>query len=106
MLDSPDIGCEVTITFSLTDAYYNVGGSDKVSAQLVFCSYVYIDCKAWKLSTSRDGPIKGTETRKGWKHNKTILLQKSRGKERLEDYSTSVEKLLGNIIPSLFMYFL
>ena len=34
--------------------------------------------------------LKSTETRKGCKHKKTILLQKSGGKERLEDYSTSV----------------
>ena len=40
--------------------------------------------------TSRDGPVKCTETRQGWKHKKTVVLQKNRGKERLEAYSTSV----------------
>ena len=35
-----------------------------------------------------DEPVKDTET--GRMHKKTTLLQKSRGKERLEDYSTSV----------------
>ena len=29
-----------------------------------------------KLSTSRDGPVKSTKTRQGWKHKKTTLLQK------------------------------
>ena len=43
-----------------------------------------------KLSTNRDGSIISTETRKGWKHKKIILLQKTRGKERLKDNSTSV----------------
>ena len=43
-----------------------------------------------KLSSSRDLPEKCAETRKGWKHKKTILLQQSHGKERLEDYFTSV----------------
>ena len=37
-----------------------------------------------------DGAGKSTETRQGWKHKKTILLQKNRGKERLKDYSISV----------------
>ena len=46
--------------------------------------------KLWKLSTSRDGPVKIRETRKGWKYKKTILLLKKHSKERLEDYSTSV----------------
>ena len=45
----------------------------------------------FKLNASREGPEKSTETRKGWK--KTILLQKSGGKKRLEDYSTSVAKI-------------
>ena len=45
-----------------------------------------------KLTTIRDGPVKGTETKNRWKHKKSILLQKGRGKERLEDYSTSVAK--------------
>ena len=43
-----------------------------------------------KLSTSRDGPVKSTETRKGWIHKKTIMLQKICGKQRLDNYSTSV----------------
>ena len=38
-----------------------------------------------KLTPSRDGPVKSAETRQGWKQ-KTILLQKIHGKERLEDY--------------------
>ena len=38
----------------------------------------------------RDGPEKSTENRKSWNHKKTILLLKSRDKERLEHYSTSV----------------
>ena len=37
-----------------------------------------------KLSASRDGPVKSTETREGCKHKKTILLQKSRDKETLK----------------------
>ena len=44
----------------------------------------------YKMSASRNGPEKITETRTGWKDKKTILLQKSCGKERLSDYSTSV----------------
>ena len=32
-----------------------------------------------------DGPGKGTKTRMGLKRKKTILLQKSNGKEKLED---------------------
>ena len=44
----------------------------------------------WKLSTTRDGPVNSTRTMKEWKHKKTILLHKSRGKESLKDYSTSV----------------
>ena len=36
-----------------------------------------------------DGPVKGTETRQGWKHKKTTLLQKNCAKERVEDYSKS-----------------
>ena len=43
-----------------------------------------------QLIISRDGPVKSTERRKGWKHKKTILLQKSRGEEKPEAYSTSV----------------
>ena len=43
-----------------------------------------------KFTTSRDGPVKSTKARLRPKHKKTILLQKNRGKERLEDYSTSV----------------
>ena len=44
-----------------------------------------------KLTPIRDGPVKKCrETRNRRKHKKTILLQKGRGKERLEDYSTSV----------------
>ena len=40
--------------------------------------------------TSRDGPVKSTETKQGYKHKKTTLLQKNCGKERPEGYSTSV----------------
>ena len=43
-----------------------------------------------KLNTSRDWPVKGTETRQICTHKETILLQKNHGKERLEDYSTSI----------------
>ena len=43
-----------------------------------------------KLTTSRDGPVKSTETRKGLKDKNTILLQESCGKKTLEDYSTSI----------------
>ena len=32
------------------------------------------------------------KTRQGWKHKKTTLLQKSRGKEILEDYFTCVAR--------------
>ena len=42
------------------------------------------------LTTGRDGPVKSTETRWALKHQKITLLQKNHGKERLEDYSTSV----------------
>ena len=35
------------------------------------------------MSPIRNGPVKSTETRKVWKHKKTILLPKSCGKERL-----------------------
>ena len=34
--------------------------------------------------------LKKYRDKKGWKHKKAILLQKSRGKERLEDYSTTL----------------
>ena len=30
----------------------------------------------WKWTASRDGPVKSTETRQGWKHKKTTMLQK------------------------------
>ena len=43
-----------------------------------------------KISASREVPEKSTETWKVLKHKKTIQPQKSHGKERLEDYSTSV----------------
>ena len=43
-----------------------------------------------KFTTSRDGPVKGTETRLGLKCKKSILLQKNLGEERLQDYSTSL----------------
>ena len=29
------------------------------------------------LSTSKEGPVKSTETQQGWKHKKTTLLQKN-----------------------------
>ena len=72
----------------------------------------------YKLSTSRDGRVKSTETRKGWKHKKATVLQKNCGKERLEDYSTSVVWVCNRcyhdfavakscvFIPALFLYFL
>ena len=36
--------------------------------------------------TIMDEPVKSTETRQGWKHQKTTLLQQNHGKERLEEY--------------------
>ena len=38
----------------------------------------------------KDGRVKSTGTRQERKHKKTTLLHKDYGKERLEDYSTSV----------------
>ena len=70
---------------------------------MYYCPFLRVCCQAakkelklWvknllhKLISIRNGPVKSTETRKGRKHDKTILLQKGRGKERLEDNSTSV----------------
>ena len=59
-----------------------------------------------KLSVSREGPVKSTETWQEWKHKKTILLQKSGDEERLEDYSTSVAKIMsGNRSRVVFQSF-
>ena len=46
----------------------------------------------WKFIACRDGPVLhvSTLTEQGWKHKKTNLLWKHGGKERPEDYSTSV----------------
>ena len=41
-----------------------------------------------KLIASWDGPVKSTETKQEWRL--PCILRKNRGKERLEDYSTSV----------------
>ena len=37
----------------------------------------------WKLTTSKGGPVKSAETKQGWKHKKTILLQENHDEERL-----------------------
>ena len=54
-----------------------------------------------KLTTSKDWLVKSTETRQGCKHKNTVLLQKNRGKERLEDYFNCCV-----FIPALFLYFI
>ena len=57
----------------------------------LFLSYTVLRVKNFlsKLTTIKDGPVKSTEKGR-MKHKKTVLLQIGRGKERLEDYSTSV----------------
>ena len=73
--------------------------SEHVSAgtlQRVCCQATKKKHKLWvknfcyKLTKSRDGPVKSTETRQGWKHKKSTLLQKNCGKAKLENNSTSV----------------
>ena len=56
------------------------------------------------LTISRNGPVKSTETRQERKDKKTTLLQKNYGRERLEDYSTSVA-YLGNRSRAVFQSF-
>ena len=45
-----------------------------------------------KLTTSRDGSVKSTETLQEWKYRKTTLLWKTYGKERLEDYICCIDR--------------
>ena len=49
-----------------------------------------------KLTTCRDGPVKGTETRQGWKHKKTILLKKIMVKEDWKISYTSLISVKNN----------
>ena len=43
-----------------------------------------------KLTTSRDGPVKSTETKEGMKTQRPYPTTVNSGKERLEDHATCV----------------
>ena len=59
-----------------------------------------------RLTTSRNGPVISTETRQGWKHRKTTLLQKNGGRKTPEDYILyicCIVRQMGNS-PLVFLY--
>ena len=69
-------------------------GNTKIIHMNIFCQWnhgkvesrfkwIGVQFLSVNLTTSKDGPVKSTETRQGWKLKKTTLLQKSHGKERV-----------------------
>ena len=90
-ITSPWIAVVIVRKYSwLPSMWMTTQESDRWFWNSGYTTYKYFENKdktfQQKLTTSRDGPAKSTETRKEWKYKKTILVQKNCGKQRRDNY--------------------